>query len=496
MRTIVLSTFFMLTSVTACTQENKNNHAINSAGTMVVQNIPFLTRHNTFIYVDKMSLKPITNQKFKNASIYTPTGFAVVENEKKEYAVINLDGNNVIDYSKSEISLDVVNGLTFYKKDIEFEKKMPVWKWDWNILGGDIKKEQTYHKIEIGILETKQILLSKEVPYLEDNFYLNPISVDENHIFWNDDLYEIKNNRLKKTESSIAEMLENKRYIKAASGNFTMYELNKNKPIHSGLIGTQSLSIQFGTETIDLQEVNKERYDPEVPKLLLDRKTQDIYPFPQYEKIFPKAIKNATTSQINFIKKVSLVYSINNSPYFLLGIFNYDQDVWAYDWLYIDTKGNVVDQLESTYNFKVLDQVGNIVWPDRKMIFPNDLNTQKWKFGKITSYAGMGDLYIIPIENQKEIRSKGLWNSRTKSWEIQPEFINISVLDIEKQIYSLQKDKDGPYTLYDNLNKKNIGSKSYQSINSDGLVSLKVDEKSLIYYYIDIYSGKEYKEQN
>nr|WP_305051226.1 hypothetical protein [Elizabethkingia bruuniana] len=88
----------------------------------------------------------------------------------------------------------------------------------------------------------------------------------------------------------------------------------------------------------------------------------------------------------------------------------------------------------------------------------------------------------------------GLWNSRTKSWEIKPECYSISVLDTEQQIYTLQEEKDGLYILYDNKNKKSIGLKAYKSVNSDGLVNVKTDLGQNIYYYIDIYSGQEYKE--
>lgn len=494
MKTIVCSILFMLTSVTACTQETKDNFPLVLSKTKSISSVPFLTKHNDFIYVNKISLKPVSKQKFRNASLFTPTGFAVVENEKNEYAVIDESGKIILDFSASAIGLNVVGGFTFYKKDIEYEKKMPVWKWDWNIMGSGIKKEQTYHKIEIGVVETQQILLNEDIPYLEENYYLNFVSVDEKHLFWNGNIYEIKKGHLNKIENGITELLEDKRFIKGSNSHFSIYGLGQKKALHKELKGTETLSIRFGKETIMLKEVNKERYDPEVPKLLADSKTQDIYPFPQYEKVFPKEITKATASQIDFIKKTSLVYSITNSPYFLLGVFNYDHDVWAYDWLYIDTKGNVTDSI-GTYDFKVLDQVGNVVWPDRKMILPNQFVDENWKFGKINSYQGMNDLYLIPIEDEKQRRTKGLWNRSKNIWEIKPEYNDISVLDIDKQIYALQKEKDGLYTLYDSKNKKDIGSKTYNSINSDGLVSIKSSSGQNTYYYIDIYSGKEYKEQ-
>jgi len=493
MKTIAFSIFFMLASVTACTQENKDNSPSAPLKMKTINSVPFLTKQASFMYVDKGNLKPITNRQFRNASLFTPTGYAVVENEKNEYAVIDENEQLVLDFSTNELHLNVVNGLTFYKKETEYEKKMPVWKWEWNILGGGIKKEQTYHKIEIGVLETKQILLQKDVPYLEESYYLDFTTVDENHVFWNGTLYEIKKSRLQKIENDIVELLENRRFIKASNAVFSLHELNQKKAIHSGLKGTEALSVQFGKETISLSEVNKERFAPEVPKLLVDSKTEAILAFPQYEKVFPKEITKATASQIDFIKKTSLIYSITNSPYFLLGVFNYDHDVWAFDWLYMDTKGNVVDSIGG-YNFKVLDQVGNMVWPDRKMIFPDKFNVKNWKFGKMNGYEGMNDLYLIRIEDEKQLRTMGLWNSQTKAWEIQPEYHNISVLDTEKQIYGLQKTENDVYTLYDNKDKKSIGSKGYSSINSDGLVSVKLNAEKTVYYYIDIYSGREYKE--
>ncbi|MBL1409230.1 hypothetical protein [Sphingobacterium faecale] len=496
MKTAMCSILFLLTAMTACTQEKKEVKLPLYANAKMKDAVPFLTKQKRYIYVDRTDLNPISDRYYRQASLFTPTGFAVVVNENYEYSVIDANGDSVIDFSDEEISLNSVNGLTFYKKEKEYDKKMPLWKWDWNIMGSGVKKEQTYHKTEIGILESGQVLLKQDLPYLENHVYLNFVSIDDNHIYWNGTLYEIKKNSLRKVEHNIVEMLQDGRFIKTSNGGFSLYGSVSKKAIHSDMKGSETLSIRYGEEIITLEEVNKERHEPEVPKLLIDGKSEDVYAFPQYDKVFPKEIKKATNVQIDFIKKTGLVYSINNSPYFLLGVFNYDHAVWAYDWLYIDTNGNVVDRLEHTYHFKVRDQVGNLVWPDRKMIFPDAMNRERWKFGKITSYSRMEDLYIIPIEDQQEVRTKGVWNSRTQSWEIKPEYQDISVLDVDKGIYALQKDKEGTYILYDNKAKQQIGSKAYDAIHSDGLVRAIGTSGELTYYYVDIYTGRAYREDS
>ncbi len=483
----------MLTVTTSCAQKNIEAVVKIPTDMKTINTIPFLTEQGDFIYVDQAHLKPVSGERYTTASVFTTTGFAVVGNSSDRYAVIDQSGKTILNFSTGEIDLNVVNGITFYKREREYQKKMPFWRWEWNILGGGIQKEQTYHSIEIGVLESKQTLVDKEIPYLEDSYYLNFIAVDRQRVFWNASLYEINNNRLKKVEHNILEVFEGQRFVKKDKTGFSIYKTDLKRPIHKTLLGTETLAIEFGKEVISLNDINKERFTPEVPKLLVDSDKGDIYVFPQYDKVFPREIKSATAAQIDFLKKTSLIYSIADSPYFLLGVFNYDHDVWAYDWLYIDIDGNLVDRI-GTYKFKVLDQLGNMVWPDRKMIIPDKFVDDRWKFGKVNTYREMDGWYLIGMENEKKERTVGLWNSIQMSWELPPVYRDISVLDAEKQIYALKDKVDNNYILYDHTRKKRIGSRAYSSINSDGLVHLVADSGDILYFYIDIYSGREYRE--
>lgn len=360
MKVAVLSTLLILISIITYAQLRKDKSSLNMPQVEPSQLIPFLTKQNDFIYVNKDNLKPFNGIKYKSASVYTSTGYAMVINNKGASVVIDTTGKEVLEVGESEIEIEVVNGLTFYKKQREYERKMPIWNWEWNILGGAIKKEQTYHSIEIGVIETKQILLHKEVPYLEDSYTLNPEAVDGEHIYWNETLYAIKNQYLKKKESDIITTLADKRFIKGSNNSFSIYDVQQKKAIHQGLKGINTLTIKCGNEDLVLDQLMQERFEPIVSKLLKDRNTGSVYSYPQYDKAFPKEITKATKKQIAFIKNANLVYSIHNSPYFLIGVFNYDHDIWAYDWLYLDINGQVLEQLDLD-SFKVSDQIGRLV---------------------------------------------------------------------------------------------------------------------------------------
>ncbi len=216
-------------------------------------------------------------------------------------------------------------------------------------MASGIKTTQTYRKTEIRVLETNQLLLSKDVPYNEGYFDIRYNDLDENHILMNDNLYEFKNKKFKKVKSDIYLALDKGRYIPSSSDKFSIYDIKSKKAILADLTGTDKIELILNQQAFVLDSINQDRYAPDVPKLLQNPKTKEIYVYPEYDKAFPKEIKNASAAQLTFLKDVSLVYSVNNSPYFILGKFNYDHEVWAYDWLYVDQNGNLLDKINVKY---------------------------------------------------------------------------------------------------------------------------------------------------
>jgi len=133
-------------------------------------------------------------------------------------------------------------------------------------------------------------------------------------------------------------------------------------------MAVDQIELTVNNQPFTFDTINQERYVSVIPKLLKDHKQNKVYPYPQYDKAFPNAIHHATAEQLTFLQDVSVIYSVNHSPYFILGRFNYDHAVWSYDWLYLNEKGHLLTEIKVD-DFYILNQIGQIVWPDKINLF-------------------------------------------------------------------------------------------------------------------------------
>lgn len=456
--------------------------------------MPYLTLREGYVYVDRKLNRQI-EEGFTYAEPFLPTGYAIVGDKEHRNAVIDSEGNLTQDYTEDDIELSQAGGLTLIKVVREYEKKMPIWKWEWMFMAKGIKKEQTYHQVEIRVLETNQVIVSADVPYYEDSFSLNHNLLDQNHLILDDVLYEIKNSKLKKLKSGIPYSLSGGRYIAHSNDKFSIYRAGVKQALFPNLSGITEITVVVNGQQLVMDSINLDRYGYVTvpPKLLHDSKNDKIYVFPQYDKALPKEIDNATEEQVRFMKDVSMVYAIPNSPYFILGRFNYDHDIWAYDWLYVDEEGNLYDEIEAV-DFYILDQVGYLIWPDKYLIF-NDTELQA-KIGRrgIQIISQSDDLYIVKTQSDNGGEKQGLWNAASQNWEIKPDYHAVKALDGEAQIFAIRKDGDGDYYLHNNRTKTRLGKNTYKDVYASGLAYIVDYTNGDKHFYIDILTGKEYRD--
>lgn len=485
------SIFTLLMSIltlTGCTQPSPIVHSKKG-----IKLIPFLTKNNNYSFVDEMLVTQI-KEEFPFATAFTKTGFAVVGNVEEQSAVINTEGKYVIPYASNSIYLMEVQDLTLLVQETNFTKKLPFWKWDWNIMSSHIKTEALYKQLVVRVLETGQVLFDGKMPEDASDYNFTVYPVADNSIVWNGDLYTIENKKFNQVKRNIELVLDKGRYIPASNNTFEIWELKDKKPILCNLIGKTELSVTIDMQEFVIDSINQERYVAAVPKVLYDTKTKNSYVYPQYDKAFPKQIQVKNEEQAAFLKEASLIYSINNSPYFILGRFNYDHEVWAYDWLYLDQKGDFYTEVP-TLDFFITDQVGYTLWPSASMVIPGSQIEKGWKLDKIRYVQESRDLFIVRLKDTADtMQQYGLWNRKDQKWEIQPSCAAIDVLDQQRHLYAIQEVKNGPYRIFNNKLQKQVGDKQYESIYSSGLVKASADDKPAIYFYVDLSTGKEYRE--
>lgn len=476
-----------------------NKSADKNASVMVSKQakvmIPFLQKNGLFRYVDE-NLKPVIDKEFAHASKFSPKGYAFVYDKDFRQGIIDVKGNFIRDFSDKKYETYDLGTLTLIEESREYEKTLPVWKWDWNILGSGVDKTATFSDVTISVLQTGQKIASKtrNVEDYEEGISLDLNPLDENHFVMNEKLYEIKGDKVKEMADQIYfTFTDDKVLVSEKNGNAVFYAFDGKMKKTKELKPIKEITIQANGKSILLDSLNETRYvqRPANSNLLKDIKTNEILPYPTFDKAFPITFSNLSNEQISFLNKVTLISSVNKTPYFILGAFNYGQ--WKYDYKYVDTKGNFLQSIEAP-DFFILGNIGEILWPESERIISPSFIEKGYQVEKIKKVYNQENLFMIQTGKDNLPSKKGLWNSKTQQWIIPAECNDINVLDYQKMIVSLKMGKEDGSYLYDAQNKKRITTTMYKSISADGFATRQIGSDKEESYYIDIFTGKEFKE--
>ncbi|MHC5352772.1 hypothetical protein ACYSNX_01035 [Myroides sp. LJL115] len=452
--------------------------------------VPFLKKDGSYIYVDKEGNHKI-DKSFVFAQPFLSSGHALVLDDIGNQGVIDSLGNLVDPFSEHSKYLWQVSGVTLLFKYREFEKKLPFYKWDFNILSSSIKKTATYMQVNLEVIETGQVLVDTSYDYF--NSSSSPVDIeviDKKDILVDGSLYTFKNGRFSKVKKSIERALSNDKYIVSKGKEFAFYDASQDKEVITNLVPQETISFEYKGNTIVLDSLHKERF-ASLPKVLQDTKTKQTYLYPKYDKPLPQTIQSATKEQLDFLTKSQLVLSIFDTPYFLVGRFNYHHDIWAYDFIYLDQKGKLLNSIEPN-SFYVVDQIGRLIWPTKFDLLSSQELEEPSSIGTIYRVGEGSPLYIVSKKEQDQEFLRGIWNTKTKTWEVLPLYWEIESLDSEKGVFGLQKGKDDPFFLYDSSSRYIEQNSGYSRMQSSGLVvPTQPIQKA---YYMDFINKISYKE--
>lgn len=450
---------------------------------------PFLQKDRTYIYVNQ-DFVPVLTTPFTKAGLFTSTGYALVDNEKGESAILNKAGEIVVPFADRYLSLQVLNEhLTAVYERTTFFNKKRFWNWKWSIFSG-LNTAVKRQKYKVSILETKQVLYLKNSS--SDESLPSYIQIlNEEEILFNQSLYKLKGKRLKKQKSNVLFQLTDDAFLQKKGSEFTIMSKNLATPAKKNLVAADQLSFTVSGERIELNEINKNRYYTENPTILWDTKKQVYLIEPNFDKAFPTTITVRNQEDINYLKKLNYIRSIPDYPYFILGVFDYD--TWTYSWKYISEDGQFLDRIDAV-DFFVVDQIGRIQRPPYTELLSSAQIPTDWKAKSLTKFGNSNYLFKVALTQKGEANRYGLWNTKNGIWELSPIYRDFFWLDATQDLIAIAEE-DHHYQLYDYGRKRIITSAVYNNINTDGWVSQTDQTGETLYFYLDFATLREYRAQ-
>lgn len=461
----------------------------NLVGLQVNQELyPYLTKNHTYIYVDSHTT-PVISTPFATADLFTSTGYAVVSNEKGQSAIINKMGKIVVPFADRYLSLQVLDDqLTVVYTRKSYAKNSRFWEWEWNIFSG-LKTEVQRQKFEVYILETGQVLFAES---LSDKASLPTYiaSLNADHFIFNKILYKKKGQRLSKQKNNIIHWFEPNKLLQQNGSQFAILSLESKIPILEHLEATNQLTLEVNGKELLLTEVNKSRYYSEIPEILFNAKTKEYWIEPLFDRVFPKKIKTQNEADLAYLQKVSYINTVPDYPYFILGVFDYDN--WLFQWKYLAMDGTLLDTINAP-DFFVVDALSRVQRPQPTELISTDQIPPNWSLEAVTKYKGFSHLFKITLKQEGQSNRYGLWNTQTKQWELQPIYRDLYWLDIEQGLLALAKE-DRQYVIYNYKTKKNLTDIIFSYIDTSGWVSQANTAGKEIHFYLDFATAKAYKE--
>ncbi|MGU3375019.1 WG repeat-containing protein [Chryseobacterium sp. M5A1_1a] len=234
---------------------------------------------------------------------------------------------------------------------------------------------------------------------------------------------------------------------------------------------------------------------------LFKDKNGKTYFFPDLTKPFPTNIsdyktENGIITAEEIMNNIIIAASIPDSRYFLIvSAFGNPRKKWT---ILLNTEGHWNTDIPAYDGFhKMLDN-GEILFTrsEKKGILTKDLKFKTFPFDyDVYPLSFSSDMFI-----GKDIISEkyGIYNLLTEKWQVPPRYSSlypatasgVAIYSLMEEISGVKKEKFGLLDIQEN---KFIIPALYDKITSDGFV-YKNENGNLITFYINPFTGKEYRE--
>ncbi|WP_169719477.1 WG repeat-containing protein [Olivibacter sitiensis] len=456
---------------------------------------PYLAENGLYGYVDEQ-LDLVVPARYRSASPFTSTGFAIVSDENNRYGVINSAGALVVPLEYKTVYVEVLGKHTLLWTVRTYNSPLRFWEWrflpgfwgasDRRLFDTQVKRSH----LCITVLESGQRIYSERVlSELAYGYYFNIKKVDDTHFIRDGILYEIGRKRCRALAKHVFGQSDDGLLLQKMGDYYRLISV-KGKAVGKRRFRYQDhLTYEIEGRRHILNLVSTYDYLHRVAHLFQDSDGEQYF-FPDLTKAFPKSIAAQVHKDLvadTLIQNSMLAASMPHTDRFIFRRFNRGSNTFEY-WM-LDTVGNWHANVPEDNRFSVVSQAGDILWPSIEDIIPLDAVASGWKPSRYASVDEDRQLYKVTIRRDKEERM-GIWNVAERKWQWKPEHAYIRYLG--NGYWTFKSIQDAKYGLYQLSTSQVLISPRYHDMNGNGMVAYYDEAGQYIRFYVDWKTQREY----
>lgn len=289
---------------------------------------PYLTKNGLYGYADSQMKLPIP-ARYKSASTFTKTGFAVVSYDNYRFGVINRLGETVILLNYKTVSLRVVGEHTLACTELPYTNSLRFWEWRfwpgfWNPRDKRlfVTKVNRSH-LRITVLENGQQIYSNRVGETYSH-YFNIELLDEKHFIHEGVLYELNDSCFIIRAKHIFGQLDGDLLLQQVGNDFLLINQQGKSVAKSRYHYQDNLQYRIDKQRYRKNLLVKDDYQFRVARVFSDENGKQ-YVFPDFDKPFPTNVSlqvNNTLAADTLISKAAVVGSITGTNRFIFQWYN------------------------------------------------------------------------------------------------------------------------------------------------------------------------------
>ncbi|SEH99610.1 WG containing repeat-containing protein [Paenimyroides aquimaris] len=445
---------------------------------------PYRDKSERFGYADE-NLHIQIEPQYKNASLFTEHGFAVISDSLNKKGVIDQNNKLIIVPEYDVIHLHTLEDFTLAEVHKSYYTRWRFWEWKFlpgfNLMGTGNDNR---------LFDTKVKRLKKTVFVLGDkprkvrserltnkgytDKYFDVSTLDSNQVLINGRLYDIRAKGARFIASGIIDPLTVYTFAQRKGVNLYTVDRKGNRVDKEGY--TVLDSIAFKVEDVPVGKRLTRDYAPIASAYRNEEGL--IFIYPDFSKALPRLIHenmhpdDPTAEEL--IRGLWMLASVPESGYFVFMSFRDGERFFRF----LDTEGNWHQTLPPDIPFTVIQRSGNILWPEKEHYIPRNQIPEGWKIDRI-SPLGDSSMYHITLQQGKTVR-QGIWDFVKQQWLITPEYYEVYPMDNTRQ-WRYHSEYDGLWGLMDDHGKVLI-KPTYYSLHPDGWVSQQENDESISFY--------------